>query len=64
MFKIVRAYSRPDPQSPSGHLETKKGLSLEEAQSHCRSPATSTRGKGTAKKAPGCWDWSDQYEET
>jgi len=62
MFKIVRAYSRPDPQSPSGHLETKKGLSLEEAQSHCRRDDTSTRG--TAKKAPGGWDWSDQYEET
>ena len=69
MYKIVRMYRRPDPSSPSGHLQTKKhtittGLTLEEAQAHCRRDDTCTTGKGTAKKARGGWDWADGYTET
>lgn len=66
MYKIIRFYSKVDPQNPSGHLLTKRrtmdtGLTLKEAQAHCKDPATSTGNNGTARKRKG-WDWFDGYE--
>lgn len=59
-YKIVRIFQK------GGKRTIKKGLTLEEAQSHCRDPETSSskctskEGKRrTARRGP----WMDVYEE-
>lgn len=66
MYKIVRHYHRM-PKNPADHIETKKrtiksGLTLEQAQAHCRRSDTSSMS-GNAKSING-WNWFDGYEET
>lgn len=62
MYKIVRLYaSGRRPQI------LKKGLTLEEAQAHCRNPETSSKTATTAKaraytRLNGVW--FDAFEET
>ena len=38
MYKIIRFYKKPNKRNKT----IKKGLTLEEAQRHCRDPKTST----------------------
>jgi hypothetical protein len=59
-YKIVRGYFR------GGHETIVKGLTLKQAQAHCRDPETSSRTctteeglERTARKGP----WFDGYEE-
>jgi hypothetical protein len=58
-YKIVRMYQR------GGHRTIESGLTLEEAQEHCRNPETSSKTairwearKLTEQKGP----WFDGYE--
>jgi len=67
MYKIVRHY-RKMPSNPSDYLETKKrtistGLTLEQAQEHCRDSETSS-STCSNNKVRGGWDWFDGYQET
>ena len=61
-YKIVRMYMN----ERLGKRTIRTGLTLEEAQEHCRDPETSSR---TAVKAPGvkrteqCGPWFDGYDE-
>jgi len=70
MYKIVRMYSKMSPRG--GHLTTKKrtimtGLTLEEAQTHCKSPETSSETCTTpsARAVTRRWGgrWFDGCEE-
>jgi hypothetical protein len=61
-YKIVRMYRDHDRDTHT----IKKGLTLEQAQAHCRDPETSSRSatsaeavKLTARMGP----WFDGYEE-
>lgn len=62
MYKIVRSYQDTD----ISRRVIKRGLTLEEAQEHCRDPETSS---STCTKASGkartrrYGDWFDGYEE-
>ncbi len=70
MYKIVRSYFRGGSQSrdPRPTRRTiKTGLTLEQAQEHCRNPETSSSTAISAKMkrytaAHGAW--FDGYEET
>jgi hypothetical protein len=59
-YKIVRMYQR------GGHRTIESGLTLKEAQKHCRDPETSSRTatsweahRRTEQKGP----WFDGYED-
>lgn len=61
-YKIVRYYSKP-PKNGRGHLETKRrtvhrGLTLEQAQAHCKDKKTSSLEAGRKKAG---WEWFDGY---
>lgn len=61
MYRIIRFYSR------NGRRTVKSGLTLEEAQTHCNDPETSSR---TCQKSVNLrrtrilGPWFDGYEET
>lgn len=58
MYKIVRSYYK------GGKRTIDSGLTLEEAQAHCKDPQTSSRtakGKGAYTKRVG--EWFDGYEK-
>lgn len=59
-YKIVRSY-HPAEDKPDKLIKT--GLTLEEAQSHCRDPETSsnTASPETCAASPG--QWFDSYDE-
>lgn len=64
MYKIVRMFQRDDGPR---RRTIKTGLTLEEAQAHCKDPETSSRTatsararRYTAQHGP----WFDGYEET
>ena len=71
MYKIVRHYQRP---GYGGHIEVthrtiETGLSLDEVQSHCRDPETSSSTASRAKanrirRSANCIEWFDGYTET
>lgn len=61
MYKIVRHYFK------GGKRVVKRGLTLEQAQAHCKDPETSSRTctkahnvRRTAQRGP----WFDGYEES
>ena len=63
-YRIVRMYH--DPDTPSRAVNGMSGLTLEEAQAHCRDPETSSKTctsyqgrKRTERRGP----WFDGYEE-
>ncbi len=59
-YKIVRTYFRGGTQT------LKKGLTLEEAQAHCRDPETSSStctGKEGLRRTEQCGKWFDGYDE-
>jgi len=61
MYKIVRFYYN------NGRRTIKTGLTLEEAQDHCRDPETSSRTCVSATKrrvTKKHGEWFDGYEET
>jgi hypothetical protein len=61
-YKIVRGYLRDNETSKV----VMRGLSLEEAQEHCRDPETSSRtcqGAAQKKHTAEHGEWFDGYEE-
>jgi hypothetical protein len=61
VYKIVRMFFR------NGKRTIKTGLTLEEAQAHCRDPETSSRTATSAKarrRTAARGPWFDGYEET
>lgn len=62
MYKIVRHYQRD-------HLKNrviKRGLTLEEAQAHCRDPETSSRtatSQAAFRRTVQWGPWFDGYDE-
>lgn len=59
MYKIVRMYFR------GGKRTIKSGLTLEEAQAHCRNPETSSRtatGTAARRRTAARGPWFDGYE--
>ena len=60
MYSIVRMY-----QGDSKSQIIKRGLTLEEAQAHCRDPETSSRTATTPEAVKRGWlkgPWFDGYE--
>lgn len=64
MYKIIRHYFRPQA---SGYRRTiKTGLTLEQAQAHCKDPETSSstaRGSKACKRTRERGPWFDGYQE-
>lgn len=68
MYKIVRHFFNGGSQGSGSYTRTiKTGLTLEEAQAHCKDPETSSRTatkskarQRTRQRGP----WFDGYEET
>ena len=58
MYKVVRFY-RDERQRRT----IKTGLTLEEAQAHCRDPETSSSTCSETKRRRIGGDWFDGYEE-
>jgi len=61
-YRIVRMYQNPHLRS----YVVKRGLSLEEAQAHCRDPETSSRtatGYDAQRRTMAAGPWFDGYEE-
>jgi len=61
MYKIVRHY-----RNDYSHRTIKTGLTLEEAQAHCRNPETSSRtatSSAAKRRTKAKGDWFDGYEE-
>jgi hypothetical protein len=61
-YRIIRCYMR------DGHRPrtVKRGLTLEQAQSHCRSPETSSRTATSAaarRRTKARGHWFDGYED-
>lgn len=65
MYKIVRHYFNPNRRSNKRTI--KSGLTLEQAQEHCKNPETSSR-TATSSKAMAYTRrhgaWFDGYTET
>jgi hypothetical protein len=62
-YKIVRRFFDSE-NFPSKTV--KRGLTLEEAQEHCRNPETSSRTatrSAARKRTKRCGMWFDSYEE-
>ena len=62
MYKIVRSF-----QNKSGTRTLQTGLTLEDAQAHCRDPETSSRTATSAKAlayTAAHGPWFDGYEKT
>ncbi len=59
MYKIIRFYS----DDRRAHT-IERGLTLEEAQKHCRDPETSSTTASKAKKRRIGGHWFDGYQET
>jgi hypothetical protein len=60
MYKIVRNYFHGSPRTIA------KGLTLEEAQAHCRNPETSSRTATSAAakaRTRKFGPWFDSYDE-
>ncbi|MDR5726253.1 MAG: hypothetical protein RB191_02170 [Terriglobia bacterium] len=60
-YKIVRSFRNGNPAET---IET--GLTLEEAQAHCRDPETSSRtatGADAVRRTEKCGPWFDGYDE-
>jgi len=63
MYKIVRSYF--DSQA-TGRRTIKRGLTLEEAQTHCRNPETSSKTATSAaarRRTQKYGPWFDGYTE-
>ena len=63
MYKIVRMFQNSDLRSRI----IKTGLTLEQAQEHCRDPETSSstaKGSKARKRTEVYGPWFDGYEET
>ena len=59
-YKIVRNYFK------GGYRVVKKGLTLEEAQEHCRNPETSSRtatSKAAVVRTKNRGPWFDSYDK-
>lgn len=62
MYKIVRHYA--NKATPARTIKT--GLTLEEAQAHCKDPETSSstcKGKEGRRRTKRLGDWFDSYTE-
>jgi len=63
MYKIIRYYHN----TPRVHRTIKTGLTLHEAQTHCRDPETSSRtatSAAAAKVTRRMGPWFDGYAKT
>ena len=63
MYKIVRCYFRGEPQPRT----IKRGLTLEQAQAHCKDTETSSKtatGAAARRRTAQRGPWFDGYEET
>ena len=61
MYKIVRGYFR------GGRRVIKRGLTLEQAQAHCKDTETSSKtatGAAARRRTAQRGPWFDGYEET
>jgi len=64
MYRIVRIYFRPG-MIPYSRRTIRRGLTLEEAQTHCSNPETSSRtckGKVGRTRTRKCGPWFDAYD--
>jgi hypothetical protein len=62
MFKIVRSYFNSDIPSRT----IKSGLTLEQAQAHCKDPETSSRtatSSAARRRTKQLGPWFDGYQE-
>lgn len=67
MYKIVRNFQRDTPSNHGRNRTIKTGLTLEEAQAHCRDPETSSSTATSPKerkRTERFGPWFDGYEET
>ena len=64
-YKIVRMFTNFHPRDDSDRRTIKTGLTLDEAQAHCRDPQTSgSTATGAIAPRYQHWDsWFDGYEE-
>jgi len=65
VFRVVRYYYEV-PCGMSHRRTVKRGLTLEEAQEHCRDPetsSTSARGSVACRRTARMGAWFDGYEE-
>jgi hypothetical protein len=61
-YRIVRHFENPDIRNRVG----KRGLTLEEAQRHCRDPETSSKtakSRHAQSRTQALGPWFDGYEE-
>lgn len=61
-YKIVRFFQRDTTPTQT----IKRGLTLAEAQAHCKNPETSSStatGKAAVERTERCGPWFDGYDE-
>ena len=69
MYKIIRIFSKIDGRFQTKHRTIMTGLTLQEAQEHCRDPETASKTaspatlRRVARNNPG-FTWFDGFEET